>query len=116
MKRVFVLLLVALMSAVVVNAKTVRGYVSDNDGNPVVGMKMVIVNVDSPSRKSVAVTDEDGFFSVQVPDNLDTSDLVDIFTCNGARVIRYRETSIGVRIVIEPAREQERTLAQRQAL
>ena len=39
MKRVFVLLMVALMSAVVVNAKTVRGYVSDNDGNPVVGMK-----------------------------------------------------------------------------
>ena len=116
MKRVFVLLLVALMSAVVVNAKTVRGYVSDNDGNPVVGMKMVIVNVDSPSRKSVAVTDEDGFFSVQVPDNLDTSDLVDIFTCNGARVIRYRETSTGVRIVIEPTREQERTLAQRHAL
>ena len=116
MKRVFVLLMVALMSAVVVNAKTVRGYVSDNDGNPVVGMKMVIVNVDSPSRKSVAVTDEDGFFSVQVPDNLDTSDLVDIFTCNSARVIRYRETSTGVRIVIEPAREQERTLAQRQAL
>lgn len=116
MKRVFVLLMVALMSAVVVNAKTVRGYVSDNDGNPVVGMKMVIVNVDSPSRKSVVVTDEDGFFSVQVPDNLDTSDLVDIFTRNSARVIRYRETSTGVRIVIEPAREQERTLAQRQAL
>ena len=55
MKRVFVLLMVALMSAVTVNAKTVRGYVSDKDGNPVVGMKMVIVNADSPSRKSVAV-------------------------------------------------------------
>ena len=116
MKRVFVLMMVALMSAVMVNAKTIRGYVSDKDGNPVVGMKMVIVNVDSPSRKSVAVTDEAGFFSVQVPDNLDTSDLVDIVTCNGARVIRYRETSTGFRIVIEPAREQERTLAQRQAL
>ena len=116
MKRVFVLLMVALMSAVVVNAKTVRGYVSDNDGNPVVGMKMVIVNVDSPSSKSVAVTDKEGFFSVQVPDNLDTSDLVDLFASNGARIIRYRETSTGVRIVIEPAREQERTLAQRQAL
>lgn len=116
MKRVFVLLMVALMSAVVVNAKTVRGYVSDNDGNPVVGMKMVIVNVDSPSSKSVAVTDKEGFFSVQVPDNLDTSDLVDLFASNGARIIRYRETTTGVRIVIEPAREQERTLAQRQAL
>ncbi len=111
MKRVFVLLMVALMSAVMVNAKTVRGYVSDHEGNPVVGMKMVIVNVDSPSRKSMAVTDEDGYFSVQVPDNLDTSDLVDIFTCNGARVIRYRETSTGIRIVIEPGSKQERTLA-----
>ena len=59
MKRVFVLMMVALMSAVMVNAKTIRGYVSDKDGNPVVGMKMVIVNVDSPSRKSVALTDEE---------------------------------------------------------
>ena len=42
MKRIFVLLMVALMSVVIVNAKTVRGYVSDKDGNPVVGMKMVV--------------------------------------------------------------------------
>ena len=48
-------MLVALMSAVMVNAKTVRGYVSDNDGNPVVGMKMVVLNADNPSKKSVAV-------------------------------------------------------------
>ena len=113
MKRVFVLLMVALMSAVVVNAKTVRGYVSDNDGNPVVGMKMVIVNVDSPSSKSVAVTDKDGFFSVQVPDNLDTSDLVDMFASNGARIIRYRETTTGVRIVIESAMKHDSAIAQR---
>ena len=46
MKRIFVLLMVALMSAVTVNAKTVRGYVSDKEGNPVVGMKMVVVNAD----------------------------------------------------------------------
>ena len=113
MKRVFVLMMVALMSAVVVNAKTVRGYVSDKDGNPVVGMKMVIVNVDSPSRKNVAVTDEEGFFSVQVPDNLNTSDLVDVFASNGSRIIRYRETSTGLRIVMEPARKTERVLAQK---
>ena len=113
MKRVFVLMMVALMSAVVVNAKTVRGYVSDNDGNPVVGMKMVIVNVDSPSSKSVAVTDKEGFFSVQVPDNLDTSDLVDMFASNGSRIIRYRQTSTGLRIVMETARKTERVLAQK---
>ena len=113
MKRVFVLLMVALMSAVMVNAKTVRGYVSDKDGNPVVGMKMVIVNVDNPSHKSVAVTDKEGFFSVQVPDNLDTSDLVEMFASNGSRIIRYRETSSGLRIVIEPARKTERVLAQK---
>ena len=106
MKRVFVLMMVALMSAVMVNAKTIRGYVSDKDGNPVVGMKMVIVNVDSPSRKSVAV-------SVQVPDNLDTSDLVDMFASNGSRIIRYRQTSTGLRIVLEPARKTERVLAQK---
>ena len=113
MKRVFVLMMVALMSAVMVNAKTIRGYVSDKDGNPVVGMKMVIVNVDSPSRKSVAVTDEEGYFSVQVPDNLDTSDLVDMFANNGSRIIRYRQTSTGLRIVMEPARKTERVLAQK---
>jgi hypothetical protein len=116
MKRVFVLMVVALMSAVMVNAKTVRGYVSDKEGNPVVGMKMVVVNTDSPSRKSVAVTDENGFFSVQVPDNLDTSELVDIFASRGARIIRYRETSTGIRILIEPSRKPEQMLAQRQTL
>jgi len=101
MKRVFVLLMVALMSAVMVNAKTIRGYVSDTDGNPVVGMKMVIVNVDNPSRKDVAVTDKDGFFSVQVPDNLDTSDLAKLFANNGSKVIRFQETPTGLRIVME---------------
>ena len=35
MKRIFVLMMMALMSAVMVNAKTVRGYVSDKNGNPV---------------------------------------------------------------------------------
>ena len=113
MKRVFVLLMMALMSVMMVNAKTVRGYVSDKDGNPVVGMKMVVVNVDNPSLKSVAVTDKEGFFSVQVPDNLDTSDLVDLFASNGARIIWYRETTTGVRIVIESAKKQEKAFAQR---
>ena len=42
MKRIFVLLMVAMMSAAMVNAKTIRGYVSDKDGKPVVGMKMVV--------------------------------------------------------------------------
>ena len=110
MKHLFVML-VALMSAVMVNAKTVRGYVSDNDGNPVVGMKMVVLNVDNPSKKSVAVTDEKGYFSLSVPDDLDTSDLVDVFASNGSRIVRYRETLAEIRIVIEPSRKRERTLA-----
>lgn len=105
MKRVTILLVVTLLSVVSVSAKTVRGYVSDPNGNPVVGMKMVVFNVDNPSGKSIAVTDEDGFFSVQVPDNLDTSDLVEVFTQRGARIIRYRETSTGIRIVIEPTKK-----------
>ena len=33
MKRIFVLLMVAMMSAAMVNAKTIRGYVSDKDGS-----------------------------------------------------------------------------------
>ena len=113
MKRMFVLLIVALMSAVMVNAKTVRGYVSDKEGNPVVGMKMVVVNAEKPSKKSVAVTNEEGYFSMPVPDDLDTSDLVDVFAGNGARIISYRETSSGIRIVIEQSRKKERALAQK---
>ena len=114
MKRVFVLFVVALMSAVMGNAKTVRGYVSDKDGKPVAGMKMVIVNADSPNRKSVAMTDETGYFSVQVPDNLDTSDLVRVMTSGRSRVIQYKETPSGIRIVIEPTLKEERMLAQKQ--
>ena len=113
MKRIFVLLFVALMSAVTVNAKTVRGYVSDMEGNPVVGMKMVVVNADNPSKKSVAVTDEEGYFSMPVPEDLDTSDLVEVIAGNGARVVRYRETSTGIRIVIEPSQKRERALEQK---
>lgn len=113
MKRIFVLLMVALMSAVTVNAKTVRGYVSDKEGNPVVGMKMVVVNADNPSKKSVAVTDEEGYFSMPVPEDLDTSDLVEVIAGNGARVVRYRETSTGIRIVIEPSQKRERALEQK---
>ena len=113
MKRVFVLMMVALMSAVMVNAKTIRGYVSDKDGNPVVGMKMVVVNADNPSKKSVAVTDEEGYFSMPVPEDLDTSDLVEVIAGNGARVVRYRDTSTGIRIVIEPSQKRERALEQK---
>ena len=113
MKRIFVLLMVSLMSAVTVNAKTVRGYVSDKEGNPVVGMKMVVVNADNPSKKSIAVTDDEGHFSMTVPESLDTSDIVDVFVSNGARVVRYRETSTGIRIVIEPSQKRERALEQK---
>ena len=112
MKHLFVFL-VALMSAVTVNAKTVRGYASDKDGNPVVGMKMVVVNADNPSKKSIAVTDEEGYFSMPVPEDLDTSDLVEVIASNGARVVRYRETSTGIRIVIEPSQKREKALAQK---
>ena len=113
MKRIFVLLMVALMSAVTMNAKTVRGYVSDKEGNPVVGMKMVVVNTDNPSKKRVAVTDEEGYFSMPVPEDLDTSDLVEVLAGNGARVVRYRETSTGIRIVIEPSQKREKALEQK---
>ena len=113
MKRIFVLLFVALMSALMLNAKTVRGYVSDKDGNPVVGMKMVVVNADNPSKKSIAVTDDEGYFSMTVPENLDTSDLVDVFASNGARVVRYRESSTGILIVVETSKKRERALAQK---
>lgn len=102
MKRYFVLMMVALMSVVIVDAKTVRGYVSDREGKPVVGLKMAVVKVDRPDQKFEAVTDKDGFFSVLVPDDLDTSDLVKVFGSPSTRVVQYRETVTGIRIVIEP--------------
>ena len=113
MKRIFVLLMVALMSSAMVSAKTVRGYVSDKSGKPVVGMKMVVENADNPNKKSIAVTDEDGYFSVKVPDNIDTSDLVHVFAGNGVKVLQYRETATGIRLVIEPSRKMESVLAQK---
>ena len=113
MKRIFVLLMVALMSAVMLNAKTVRGYVSDKDGNPVVGMKMVVVNSENPSQKSIAQTDDEGHFSMLVPDDLDISDYVEVFAANGARVLRCHETSTGIRIVIEPSEKSTRAAGQK---
>ena len=78
-----------------------------------VGTKMVVVNADNPSQKSIAVTDDEGHFSMTVPENLDTSDLVDVFASNGARVVRYRETSTGILIVVETSKKRERALAQK---
>ena len=101
MKRVFVLLTVAFMG-INAEAKVVRGYVTDRNGKPVQGVKMMVVNEDLQGRKYIASTDADGFFSMQVPDNMDTSEILDVFSQNGTRVVRYRETNGTVRITIEP--------------
>ena len=93
--------LMGLMS-IPAEAKVVRGYVTDRDGNPVQGVRMLVVNKDSPDRGGTASTDADGFFSVQVPDNLNTLDILDVFSQNGTRVVRYRETGGTLRITIEP--------------
>ena len=113
MKRIFVLLLVALMSASMVNAKTVRGFVSDKDGKPVAGVKMVVENAERPDMKRVTVTDKEGFFFVTVPDDMDTSNLVHLFAANGAKVLQYRETVTGVRIVVDVVKKEESVLAQK---
>jgi hypothetical protein len=105
--------MVVLISTVMANAKTVRGYVSDKDGKPVVGMKMVVVNADNPQKKSIAVTDDKGYFSMLVPDNIDTSDLVNVFSGNGAKVVQYRETSTGIRLVVDSASRRNYELAQK---
>ena len=113
MKHILTLLMVVLISTVMANAKTVRGYVSDKDGKPVVGMKMVVVNADNPQKKSIAVTDDKGYFSMLVPDNIDTSDLVNVFSGNGAKVVQYRETSTGIRLVVDSASRRNYELAQK---
>ena len=100
MKRIIVFF-AALMSAVMLNAKTVRGYVSDEKGNPIVGMKMVVVNAEDPTKMNVTMTDDEGYFSMIVPEDLDTSDLVNLFANNGKKVVQYKETDTGIRIVVE---------------
>lgn len=103
MKRVFALLVIALMSTMMLNAKNVRGYVSDQDGNPVVGLKMVVQNTDYPSHERVVTqTDVEGYFSVSVPDDLDVENLLQLFSRDGADVVKYWVTATGqLRIVIE---------------
>lgn len=106
MKRVFVLLTVALLSmmGISVQAKVVRGYVTDREGKPVEGVKMVVFNQENPAHRSLAATDTEGFFSVTVPDNTDPSDIVDVLSLNGTRVIRYREMGGMVQITIESSK------------
>ena len=103
MKRFFALLVIALMSTMMLNAKNVRGYVSDQDGNPVVGLKMVVQNTDYPSHERVVTqTDVEGYFSVSVPDNLDVENLLQLFSRKGTDVVKYWVTPTGqLQIVIE---------------
>ena len=103
MKRIIVLLVVALMSTVMLNAKNVHGYVSDKDGNPVAGIKMVMQRADQPGRTAVmAVTDADGHFSANVPNEMDILDLQDVFARKDMKVVRYWVTPTGqLRIVVD---------------
>ena len=107
MKKIFVLVVVALMSTVMLNAKTVRGYVSDVDGKPVVGVRMVVKNVDCPGCGSVAMTDQEGHFILDVPDEIDTADLVKVFAQRGAQVMDYKNTASGLRIVVAKPQPKE---------
>lgn len=105
MKRIIVLLVVALMSSVMLNAKNVRGYVSDKDGNPVAGMKMVMRNADQAGHSPVVtVTDADGHFSVNVPNDMDVIDLREVFARKDMTVVKYWVTPTGqLRIVVDSA-------------
>ena len=50
---------------------------------------------------------------MRVPDDMDTSDLVHVFAGNGAKVLRYRETTTGLRIVVDVPAKGESVLAQK---
>lgn len=108
MKRFFVLLMVAMMSTVMLNAKTVRGMVADESGKPVAGVKMMIVNTETPSVNCMTETDADGSFVISVPDDIDTCDLVDVFARQGTNVVRYWNTPSGLRIVIKAPEAEQR--------
>lgn len=102
MKRVFVLVAVALMSIVCVNAKTVRGYVSDKDGKPVAGLRLVAYNMESPGQPVMTTTCSDGYFELNVPDDLDVSDIRKIFCNRSFSVVNYRSTTKGLEIIVKP--------------
>lgn len=105
MKRLFVLLVVALMSTMVMNAKSVRGYVSDVNGNPVSGVKMMVANAETPAYGLVMTeTDEEGFFQISVPDDIDVENLLEVFTRRGAKLVQYWVMPSGaLSIMIDPA-------------
>jgi len=90
MKRIIILFVVTLLSVVNVSAKTVRGYVSDRDGKPVSGLRIVVVNEEQPRGRCITATDAEGYFCVQVPDDMDTSDLLSVITKQGAKILDYR--------------------------
>lgn len=105
MKRIFVLLVVALMSTMVMSAKSVRGFVSDVNGDPVAGVKMLVANAETTSRGLVMTeTDEEGYFQINVPDDLDVENLLEVFTRRGAKLVQYWIMPSGaLSIMIDPA-------------
>ena len=107
MKRVIALLVVALMSVAMLNAKNVSGYVSDKNGNPVVGLKMVVVNADCPAdEKLVVATDVEGYFSLSVPETMDVDNLTEVFSQRSLRVVKFWKTPCGsLRIVVDTERK-----------
>lgn len=107
MKRIIVLLVVALMSTVMLNAKNVRGFVSDKDGKPVAGVKMVMPIADRSGRSTVmAETDADGYFSVKLPDGVDALNPHKVFARKDMSVERYWVTPTGqIRIVVDTDRK-----------
>ena len=107
MKRIIVLLVVALMSSMMLNAKNVRGFVSDKDGNPVAGVKMVVPMTGQPGQTIVMTeTDADGFFSVKLPDGVDALNPHKVFARTDMSVERYWVTPTGqIRIVVNTDRK-----------
>lgn len=101
MKRVFVIIAIALMSIASINAKTVRGYVSDKEGKPVVGMTLVAYCVDAPSKSSMTVTGKDGYFELRVPDDLDIRQIQKFFSNHFDSLVDYRVTWKGLFITVD---------------
>ena len=100
-QKLFFLIVAALLCSFWASAKTVRGFVYDVDGNPVSNVKMVIVNLEKPGTTTTILTNEEGFFCVQVPDNIDTDDPMVLFARGSYKVLRYHQTSTGVRVVVD---------------
>ncbi len=101
MKRTLLLIAAVLLSTIMLNAKTVKGKVEDQNGIPVSGMKVAIIREDAPENRIITKTDTTGCFEIDVPEDFDVNILRSVFTRRFDKVLKFQERGGELRIVIK---------------